>query len=308
MASEVFWNSYPAVFADQQVDGEADAEILEDCEEGMVALKVHFDEDCDTNVDGFKWENEKEAGGVGVQSSKAKSTPAKRFRIRFLIKNADCETVYTTTVHWAHRLKWDTESLSWGRYLKRFKATGGSEEDTIDVESYTSKAAAGGAVSPRCFVDSRLTRYTRDASGEVTEILSSVRNVPLKCSYAAPVGVKELETRLSKTKIVRAKNNIGSGIKVSKQPNGDILVQMSAHPEIGGWLPVSVVNGATSGALIETGKGVINAVKKAVARNKKSSATATNNKPTQPDSSRVRVRIREPGCTDSSKYSWMYRN
>eukprot|EP01060_Flectonema_neradi_P016652 TRINITY_DN23288_c0_g1_i1.p1 TRINITY_DN23288_c0_g1~~TRINITY_DN23288_c0_g1_i1.p1 ORF type:complete len:307 (+),score=71.18 TRINITY_DN23288_c0_g1_i1:60-980(+) len=305
MTSEVFWNSYPAVFADRQTDGEASPEIMEECEEGMTALKVHFDEDTDTNIDGFKWENEKAAGGVEVQSSKAKSTPAKRFRIRFIVKNADCETIYNTTVHWQQRLKWDTESLSWGRYLKRFKATGGSDDDLLDVEAYTSKSAAGGAVSPRCFLDARLTRYTKNSSGEVTEIISSVRNIPSTASFSASVGAKELEARLSKTKIVRAKNNIGSGIRIQKQPNGDILVQMSAHPEIGGWLPVSVVNGATSGALIDTGKGVISAVKKAVARNKKNKG---NNPQAEGGSAtRIRVRIRAPGCTDPSAYSWMYR-
>ncbi|KAJ9460893.1 hypothetical protein DIPPA_21735 [Diplonema papillatum] len=198
----------------------------------------------DTTVDGVAWSKDK-SGPITVLGAKHKKSSSKRFRIEAVVENVSIESVMGVEADRRNKLDWDT-AITWIHPIRRYATENG---DWLDIEAYTSAPAGGGAISPRLFADGRLTRLIRSDTGKLQKVFSGVAGVRKSTPYADAAGITELEKNMEATKLVRAHNSTGSGLYLEAVGPTTVRIVVLSHMEIGGWLPSSLVNGATAGAL-----------------------------------------------------------
>ena len=162
-----------------------------------------------------------------------------------------------------NRISWDP-AIANPAYLRRYVGPGGGggrggggddDDDLVDVCCYNTKPAAGGFISSRSFVDIRVKRTTRLSDGCVSLSGSSFEARP-ELDRDAVGGWLALADGQG---LVRARNLSGSGLKISERMAGSakvVDIVMITTSEIGGSLPVGVVNGATGDALFSLVTGL----------------------------------------------------
>lgn len=208
-----------------------------------------------------------------------------------------------------NKRKWDTESISWVRRIKYF--TGPQPRDRIGIELYTSFPAVGGLVKPRAFADARLTRFCPD--GTIVSIVRALDG-PLLQRWGLP----DFERLVKAAGLTRARNlpGGGCGVKFWSLPNGGTRFEMMAHSELGGWLPQATINAATGQVLGNIAVGCIRHTAQlpavAAVEGKRPATPPAQPPPTAApcqlriDGAQKKRRIRAPGCTDGSQYSWRW--
>eukprot|EP00659_Diplonema_papillatum_P012641 gene12641-19581_t len=193
--------------------------------------------------EGCAWTKEK-SEPYHIVSAKHRSNPNRWFRLETVVPGLDAEAMMGIIANPDKKLEWD-KTLTWIHAAKRFEVDG----HWMDVEAFTSAPAVGGVVSPRLFVDGRLTKIVRNAQGRIEKVISVTAGIKRCAPYAEEVGLTRIEKLASKTKLIRAYTSPGNGIFFEALPNGALKLVVLVHIDIGGWLPVSLINTATATAM-----------------------------------------------------------
>eukprot|EP01065_Artemidia_motanka_P012828 TRINITY_DN17084_c2_g1_i1.p1 TRINITY_DN17084_c2_g1~~TRINITY_DN17084_c2_g1_i1.p1 ORF type:complete len:329 (+),score=76.35 TRINITY_DN17084_c2_g1_i1:57-1043(+) len=312
-----FHGQWPAVGA----DGEVPPALLKRCEQMMRDLDAQFRNPAQT-AEGVPWQPDAEDAklGIRVTSAKATGTKSKRFKCELTVRNCPVQRVFENLVLYERKLQWDTSTVGWGGYIKRYK--GPSDAEAIDVEAFTTLPAGGGAISSRLFVDVRYTRWNPD--GSIVSTAAAVNDAPGKLD-CADAGVREacvlpkVAAVVAKTKGLTIGRNVGGGVLLKPEGRGVHLL-MTSLTDIGGWLPTGLVNGATGAAMASVAKGLCGAVLRKdslqpcvsmlqpPAQGAANGPAAAENDvaAAKPAGERRRRRIREPGCSVPDRWSWRF--
>lgn len=201
------------------------------------------------NMDGMPWQ-EKKTGPMGkVLTSPMNGSKRLLYKAISLVNVADNfgnADFVEHTMTWQKRLIWDCATIKEGRVQAKF-------EDSTDLLVYASAPAVGGAVSSREWIDLRQLRIVREEDGGgLTAILLSADPKLLPPSMPAVV---------AKPGTVAAKSHRGGGIRIRPlgAPSGgkrqwEIITVINI--ELCGWLPVSIINEATTEGLTMTCKNM----------------------------------------------------
>jgi hypothetical protein len=186
--------------------------------------------------------------------------------------------LFDEVLQYEQRRKWD-KTLASCRVLKMFSlpivtAAGdwGHERHGwvvgrdvgVTIKRYTTHAAVGGAISGRVFTDAYFdleATAVHPSGGSVPVLLSATVAYKGEEPWAALEGDERL--------LERGCNFGGSGLLVTVAPEETLLPDRThttfllvtlGHTDIGGWIPRSVVNGATGKAYADILRGVAEAL------------------------------------------------
>ena len=126
----------------------------------------------------------------------------------------------------------------------------------VDVVAYGTNPAAGGMISGRSFVDLRTTRvsFRHEGGHKLKQLESAITAAVCEgVSEMGDVGAAEWLKMADGLKLVRGQNLKGSGCFLRERlADGEVVVDMTmvAASLIGGRLPISIINSATTGAMI----------------------------------------------------------
>ena len=141
-------------------------------------------------------------------------------------------------------------------YLRRFSVLD-DPDAFVDVCTYASTPAAGGLISGRGFLDLRITRRVERKAPDGTvlvEFWSPSVGPPEEELGIDALGARQYLALVSAQKLVRGLNIHGSGLVIAEalDERGErrVDVNILASCEVGGGLPISIVNGASAGALL----------------------------------------------------------
>ena len=242
-----------------------------------MTIAANTDLDSRINAAGHRWSLDLDRGGAKVWSSASGVSSARLFRVSIVLE-ITCETPWALDLHecmrWLslyERRRFYDDSLTSTRYLRRYDERNGAQ---MDVVRYTTKTEAGGLISPRVFTDVRVFFPERGAApGRLgtTEVFGASvffdeKKTPLpphrsegtgdatgdatgEGSFASPVKLSAHEARCT-----AARNLPGGGIRMvatfgeraGSDSSFQLRMTMTALSELGGWLPTSIVNSATT--------------------------------------------------------------
>ena len=204
-----------------------------------------------TNADMKPWKLHAENSdyGIKVYSSEFVAQSIKRWKVEVVVKSIDIDTFLDQVFNFDIRCGqgdtkgWDV-AIKQGRIAHSFDV---NDEYTISVMN--THPAGGGAISSREFIDLRWRQRTPS-----NVLVTIVSPDPKIHSYLKlPQGDKSL---------VRATNYPGAGIRLTVLPGGDLKYESISNASIGGWLPTSVINSATAGAMMESHVAMVTHLRK----------------------------------------------
>lgn len=224
-------------------------------------------------------------GPIIVHARATPTTRALEFRTTLTFRGVRADDIFEAFLY-EHRVAWDP-NFSSVAYLRRYERTAVAEpadaladERWVDVCAYTTKPAAGGMISGRAFVDLRHTRRLvttvppKEGSGECVELVEYVSSsaggqwsdpsaLPpcLADEVDGALGMRTYLELVREAKLQMAYNQVGGGLTVRErldEATGEVLVDMHSLScsEIGGRVPVSIVNSATAGAMCAVYEGL----------------------------------------------------
>jgi len=193
-----------------------------------------------TNADGKPWILVNEANGIKIWQSDIPKLSCKRWKVETEIVGTR-DAIFAELNDYANRPKWDS-TLASGGVLKSY-TTG--LDGHAEVSLYYTAPAAGGAVSSREFAD--LGLIIKHANGGISYINASLQPELRRHIPSIPKAVKG----------VRGFTQPGSGMRITplaceagKEPTRFKYTLVNAI-ELGGWLPSSLINSATTQALTD---------------------------------------------------------
>ena len=220
-------------------------------------IAINTDLNAAENAAGHPWSLEIDRDGARVWSSASGVSSARLFRVSIVldVDGLDLHECMFWLSLYERRRRYD-DSLTSTRYIRKFDEKNGSQ---FDVVRYTTKTEAGGLISPRVFTDVRVFFPERTPGNEVfgASVAFDGKKTPLpshfsegsgdgRQSFASPLALSANEARCT-----AACNLPGGGIRMTKIKGNDggafrVRVTMTGLSELGGWLPTSIVNSATT--------------------------------------------------------------
>eukprot|EP01064_Diplonema_japonicum_P023357 TRINITY_DN3378_c1_g1_i1.p1 TRINITY_DN3378_c1_g1~~TRINITY_DN3378_c1_g1_i1.p1 ORF type:complete len:305 (+),score=42.37 TRINITY_DN3378_c1_g1_i1:43-957(+) len=289
---------------ERRVDGEA-PQVLVDMMLPAIDIMAH---DCKGKKvkEGGEWKSDGNKGKYNVEWCMMKGISNRRWRISWEAEGSDPETVFSQICDWGQRLEWDKAAISWGVYPKRWASPTG-EHDFLDAELNTSYEVGGGVVSSRAFPGIRFTKFYKDDSGKTNKIFSVFEGI----DFSKTDQVKATPFEGFKTKLVTAYVYPGSGVFIETLPNGKLYVGLLCHFNIGGWLPVSLINSTTGTEFLKLAKNIdtrvaVTSKRKEKADKKQQQQQTSKMELPKAENGRKTIRIRPPGSTDEARISWKY--
>lgn len=197
----------------------------------------------DVNAFGQPWTVLATDGQVSISRSDYPNQKCKFWKAECEI-SGELETLKKEILDYDYRLKWDTGIAS-GRVLKSYNDM---EEGHPDLCIFYTAPAAGGAVSSRELIDLGLLI---DVEGGFDYI---------NCSPPKGMTFKEAPTKVTGE---RGFTHQGSGMRIRPIPGTNKYKYMLISAiDLGGWLLPSIVNSATTGALMDSTKAMITHLEK----------------------------------------------
>jgi len=230
--------------AEPEVEGEP--QVPESITKLLADAVEKFHANCGkVNCEGKEWKPCKETKDTRVENSSYSGLSIKRWRATTEIEGTR-ESIVSELFDYTRRLEWDP-SLRCGERLETFP--GGDLGDKILLSRYETAPAAGGAVSSRELVDVGVMKNTDD--GGLFFVNVSVGDKEIKLLPSIPK---------TKSDPIRAFTHPGSGIKLtpvpdSKNEQGEytkFTCTLVSNIQLNGWLMQSIVNSATTSALVDS--------------------------------------------------------
>ena len=197
-------------------------------------------------------------GGVTCHNRPRTDSRVLEFRTAATFCGVRADIVFDALMY-ENRMSWDP-ALASVAYLRRYKAG----EADLDIVTYTSQPAAHGIISARAFLDLRCTmRATVPAASAApaTQLVSYSSASSgkqwaegLEAAVADEISAAHYLELVRRGGYVRGFNLVGGGLRVDERidaESGERFVDVVAisASEIGGRLPVGIVNSATAGAM-----------------------------------------------------------
>lgn len=196
------------------------------------------------NHDGLAWEQKARSSSTEAYCSPLAGSTRLIFKVRAVasvparFQTAD---VREHICDWRRRMVWDGKTIQEGRLCVQFA-------DMTDLAIYSSAPALGGSVSSREWLDFRRFRMLPENEGG--GFIMALLSVDPKALPAT------LQPRF-KDGCVRAKSHPGGGLRArpcgpaaeGRRPWEVVLV---VNVELGGWLPVKLINQATTLGIMGT--------------------------------------------------------
>lgn len=208
--------------------------------EPLVAESDGWRQDASQRGDGFEIQ-------VRSAPSSTKGVHARRYRMDITVEPAlaartDEDAAFRKLMCPKERLEWDS-NLSFKEFLLEGEKV--CPEERPEVIRFLTAPAAGGLISPREFLDARLVLPGCGLGGKILV----TRRWDTEMSLQPASGC------------TRAYNVAGCMfIHVRKDSEGYLRITMFGQSEIGGWIPVSVVNSASSGGYVKVATGLLKAL------------------------------------------------
>ncbi|GMI20515.1 hypothetical protein TrRE_jg7862 [Triparma retinervis] len=183
---------------------------------------------------------------VETQKSSGRKVKSKALRFRCVgSSSSPVSAIGRACNTYPRRCEWD-KNLSTGRIIAEYPAEAFGEwsSSKFILISYATNPAMGGAISPRTFLEVRWCGGTEDGSRSMFVTF----NVDGKRGRWREY---EEEDRRIKKSGVRARNLEGFQY-LAREEGGGSKITMVSVSEIGGFLPVSVVNQATGNSILES--------------------------------------------------------
>jgi hypothetical protein len=216
-------------------------------QDGLQKALINLDGgDGKNNSEGKPWKQQQDSDGIKVWNSELPGESCKRWRCETVVKAPSIQALLEELFNFDVRAGpngWDS-AVKEGKVLAVFKG------DNYSLARMSTNAAAGGAVSSREFIDIR-AKYVgggHPACPEGGALITNVGLEPKKDKSWLPAMPSEDKN------LVLGKSLPGGGVRISPvagQP-GLFKYEMVTNMSLGGWLPSSVINSATGGALVES--------------------------------------------------------
>ena len=225
-------------------------EIYQKLENGIEIFEKHLATK-DVNADGNPWKLERNTGNIIVRYSTSNANTCRIFHVQFRVKipkSFDLNIFISNLMDMPKRVSWDksiksakthsTYDLAMEKDVKLKKETG--SHVTYELSEYTTASAAGGLVSPRWFLDARKFLTTKDGTASCFTVDASASG--LVEPQSGHVVAKNYNGGASR---IRRIKTLEDGFEIWQSDS-------VAHCNIGGWLPTSIVNRETGGAMAGT--------------------------------------------------------
>lgn len=226
-------------------------QMLTDCMSQFVG-NLNANHSCD----GKAWSLQKDQDGIKVLCAELPGKSTMRWKVSCLLKGGSLEEITGELFDFSKRVGaqgWDT-ALKEGEVVADFK--GGK----YALARMVTNAAAGGAISSREFMDLRM----RCGEGEHAD-------APPGGLIIASVGLDAKKDKKWLANVpppdksyVLGQSYSGGGVRISPVAGTPhtFLYEMVNNMDLKGWIPASVINNATSSALLESHQAMVDHLRK----------------------------------------------
>mmetsp|Transcript_20509 Transcript_20509/g.40321 ORF Transcript_20509/g.40321 Transcript_20509/m.40321 type:complete len:339 (+) Transcript_20509:92-1108(+) len=205
--------------------------------------------DADHTCDGKPWQLEQDRDGIKVFSAEFPGQSTKRWKVTCTCRAESLQELEAELMDFDRRVGakgWDT-ALKEGSIVKSFG-------EHFTIARMVTNAAAGGAISSREFFDLRVKYH-----GSTQHHLA-----PDNGSISATVGLdpKKDKTWLANVlkpdkTYVLGTSHPGGGMRITSLGDNTFKYEMVNNMNLNGWIPTSVINSATSSALLESHQAML---------------------------------------------------
>ncbi|GBG34368.1 StAR-related lipid transfer protein 3 [Hondaea fermentalgiana] len=201
------------------------------------------------SCDGKTWQLEQDKDGIKVFSAAFPGQSTKRWKVTCTCRAESLHELCEELFNFDKRTGasgWDT-ALKTGNIVKTFG-------EHFTVARMITNAAAGGAISSREFFDLRV-RYNGP---------SEYKFAPENGCLTATVGLDPKKDKSWLPSMPKPDKNYvvgtsypGGGVRISALGKDTFLYEMVTNMNLNGWIPTSVINTATSSALLESHQAML---------------------------------------------------
>jgi len=219
----------------------------EEVEESMKQLIGNLDDKL--SCDGKPWKLQQDKDGIQVYCADFPGKSTKRWKAVCIIRGATLEEIEEEVFNFDNRsgqYGWDT-AIKEGKILITFK------EGKHVLSRMVTNAVAGGAISSREFFDLRWQLHENDHP-----------EAPKGGMIATMVGLNPKHDKKWLPKLPNADSRFvlgqsyqGGGIKLTPIGEKEFKYEIVNNVDLGGWIPTSVINTATSSAILESHQAML---------------------------------------------------